>query len=174
MIRRILMAVALSSPYVHAQSMQSTLDAVHPSPKEVANALNSIDLNFGKYVTDVQQLSSRSGNAAGFLEMTGQTKDVARKWSATTTVSEGRELPNASDLFFILLQLQDSSAFIDALTREPKGWSREQLNAGTDAIHAQTDLLQAEITLRYAVAARIEAEEAACSKNVVAPARKKR
>ena len=73
-------------------------------------------------------------------------------------------MPIASDLFFIYTQVNDIQSYISSVTSEERlrGQSSSILNAATTVLRAGTELLPIGQTLQYAVADRIDAQEADC------------
>jgi hypothetical protein len=81
------------------------------------------------------------------------------------TVSNGKGLPVASDLFTIYTEMLDLQSYIESVTKDEERISKQPRNvvdAAIVLIRAQTELLPVFETLRYAAADRIGAEEARC------------
>jgi hypothetical protein len=79
-------------------------------------------------------------------------------------VPSGREMPAASDLFLMYTEMLDLGSYIDSVTSEERirDQPRSVLDAATSLVRANTELLPAIGTLRYAATDRIDAEEARC------------
>lgn len=140
---------------------------VHPSASDIATALNGLDVALAKINVSIATLPSdpNSPETKGFHDLSARTGEVAKKWAAIITVSEGSEIPTAGDLFFLYTQALNAQSFAAEYTREDhlQGLTRKQIDAVTDAVRAETDLLHITQTLEYAVSDRIDAEEKRCA-----------
>jgi hypothetical protein len=98
-----------------------------------------------------------------------QVRDLVRQWKVIIDASRGAEIPSASDLFTIyteVLNIEESSASTLQTNKLNDRSSVELITAATAVTRAQTKLLPLIETLQYAVADRIESEEARCAKNL--------
>lgn len=140
---------------------------VHPSPSDLTRAFENIDIVLARIADPLNTVSSALPEAdAGINQQ--QTDDslqsLSRRWAAIMTVSNGKELPVASDLFTIYTEVLDLGSYIDAVTSDKRipNQPPNVVIAATALLKANTELLSVIQTLRYAAADRIDAEEARC------------
>ena len=99
---------------------------MHPKAADLAAALQTIDVVFTRIEKPLTTLSADRDGAtlsAGLQARLDGVRDVSRKWSAIITVSSGKEMPIASDLFFIYTEGLDIESYGDRLaSRGPIAW----------------------------------------------------
>src|SRR5439155_11134579 len=120
--------------------------AVHPKPADFAKALEAVDVILTMIDEPFAVLSSKFDRQAGSArrwQMIGSVRDLSRRWAALITVSDGKQMPIASDLFFIYTQVNDIQSYISSVTSEERlrGQSSSILNAATTVLRAGTELL---------------------------------
>jgi hypothetical protein len=140
---------------------------VHPSPSDLARAFETIDVVLARIADPLNSVSSALSQAdAGKnrQRLNDSVQGVVHRWAAIVTVSNGRELPVASDLFFIYTEMLDLQSYIDSVTNDKRmpEQPRDIMVAATALVRANGELLPVIETLRYAAADRIDAEEARC------------
>lgn len=153
---------------------QSPAIQVHPKATDLAIALQTIDVVFTRIEKPLTTLSADFDGptiSAGMQARLDGVRDLSRKWSAIITVSSGKEMPTASDLFFIYTEALDIQSYGSALTSEDRlrGKASGIAQAAVNVVHGNTELASVSETLRYAVADRIDAQEAKCRKGSSAP-----
>jgi hypothetical protein len=139
----------------------------HPSPPVLARAFETVDVVLARIADPLISVSSalsQGDTGKNQRKLDDSVQSMAHQWAAIVTVSNGKELPVASDLFFIYTEMLDLQSYMESVTQEER--IREQprsvLDAAVVLIKAQTELLPVIETLRYAAADRIDAEEARC------------
>jgi hypothetical protein len=140
---------------------------VHPSPQELARAFETLDIVLARIADPLLSVSSallQADAGRNRQRLNDGLRGTAHQWPAIITVSNGKELPAASDLFFVYTEMSDLESYIDSITNleRIREQPRSVVDAATALIKAHTELLPATETLRYAAADRIDAQEARC------------
>jgi hypothetical protein len=155
---------------------QQPKDQIHPHPSDVMNAFQSISVVLGQIDSPLSVLASHFDSeqiATSMLQNRTQIRELTSKWASIINVSNGRVLPGASDLFTIYTEMLDIQSYSNDLTREDRlnGDAATFAQNAVVIIRGQTELLPVIETLKYAVADKIDAEEAACLKKTGAKKR---
>lgn len=169
-MRRILPTITILLLLIFSDYAPSQSAELHPSASSLATALEHIDVVLNRIkepLATVAPLLLNKESAAGQRQLLSGTQDVVHQWSAILTVSNGKESPSASDLFFIYVQLNNLGTHIALIGDEERlrGQPKNVVDAATALIRAQTELLPTIQILETAVADRIDLEEAHCSEN---------
>lgn len=157
------MAIALGA---RAQNPSSKVH-VHPTPSDLSNALATIDVVFSRIADPLYSVSPvllQADAAEGQQTLLRGVQGVAHQWAGILTVSNGREMPHASDLFFVYTEVLDIDSYIDSVATEDRLRNKPAnvIKAATALVNARTELVPAIETVKYGVADRIDAEEAQC------------
>ena len=152
-----------------AAASQGQNTQIHPQPPDLATALQSVSVVLNRIDSPLSALAIRFDSEQVSTTMHTrrlQIRELATSWASIITVSNGKELPSASDLFTIYTEMLNIQSYSSDLTREGR-FNSDTANLARDAtlvIRGQTELLPIVETLQYAVSDRIDAEEAACQK----------
>jgi hypothetical protein len=151
-----------------AEAQQQNND-VHPQAADIVSALQSVSVVINRIDPPLSTLANYFDSAQVSTAMHArrlQIREIASKWASIIDVSNGKELPSASDLFTIYTEMLNMQSYSSDLTREDR-FNSNTASLAKDAtlvIRGQTELLPIVETLQYAVSDRIDAEEAACQK----------
>jgi hypothetical protein len=158
--------IGIGSAAQRGQAQNSGI-AVHPSPPDLARAFETIDIVLARIAEPLNSVSSALSHfdaSKNRRELDESLQSLTHRWAAIMTVSNGKELPAASDLFFVYTEMLDLESYIDSVTNGERIYEqpRDIVVAATASVRAKTELLPVVETLRYAAADRIDAEEARC------------
>ncbi len=143
---------------------------VHPQPRDLASALQSVSVVLNRIDSPLSVLAIRFDSEQISTTMHTrrlQLRELATSWASAIVVSNGREFPSASDLFTIYTEMLDIQSYSTDLTRDDKfkGETASLAQDGVIVIRGQAELVPVLETLKYAVADRIDVEEATCRKS---------
>lgn len=154
MVLRVLILMGIVSAAPRSQAQNSGI-AVHPSPSDLARAFENIDIVLARIADPLVSVSSalsQADSGKNQREMDDSLQSLSPRWAALVTVSNGKELPAASDLFFMYTEMLDLGSYIDSVANDKRilEQPRAVVNAATALVRAHTELLPAIETLRYA------------------------
>lgn len=165
-MRRLLILCLLFLPaLVIGQSAQVS---VHPTVEQTAAVLHTISAIVGQNQENARSLSLHFDGpqiASGLEEQTKALIDISNKWGSIITVSQGKQMPLASDMFTLYTSLSDFLAYSESVTREDRfrGGDTSLANQAVSLVRAQSQLMAARETLRYALADQIDRQEHPCA-----------
>jgi hypothetical protein len=148
---------------------QQAEDKAHPRPSDIVSAFQSISVVINKIDRPLSVLSTQFDSpeiSEAMRKRRVNLRGLASKWAGIIDLSKGKEIPSASDLFTIYTEMLDIQSFSAELTRDDRftGNAAHLASDATIVIRGETELLPVLETLKYAVADRIDYEEAACLK----------
>jgi hypothetical protein len=170
-------ALCLSLGAAIGVSAQSPEIRIHPNTADLAGALETVDVVLTRIEAPLTALSSDAYGepvAGAWHERLKANRKLSRQWAGLLTVSSGKEMPSASDLFTIYIEVTDMQSYMSSLTNDEKlrGKDLNLIQAATAVIRAETELIPTTQTIEFAVGDRIDAQQAACSPRQPAPKHK--
>ena len=139
---------------------------IHPTASDLADAMRSISVVITQIDPPLTALanqfnSDQTSTAMHVRRM--HVRELAVQWASIITISEGREVPLASDLFTIYSEMLNLQSYSSSLTRMDRlGQQTSLLEDATKVTRGQTELLNSVETLMYAVADQIDSQEKNC------------
>jgi hypothetical protein len=164
-----LIVVLVSICVIGVADAQTPITHVHPTPSDLASALQSVSVVLNRIDSPLSVLADKFDSEQISASMHAnriQIRELANRWASIITISDGKELPSASDLFTIYIEMDSIQSYSSDLTSADRFTVDTATLArnATIVIRGQTELVPVLETLKLAVADRIDVEEATCLK----------